>query len=161
LPPEDAQFLQSRQWQTLEVARWFGVPPHLVGEVTKSTTWGTGLEEQNTGLLKYTLQPYLTRFEQRVTREICPVGAFAEFLVDSLLRPDTLARYSGYNLAIMAGWMTRNEARRKENLQPLDGLDEPLVPTLAPPATGPAAPIGTEPDSDAADGDEVDPLTEG
>lgn len=159
LPPEDVQFLQSRQWQVNEIARWFGVPPHLVGDITKSTTWGTGLEQQNMGLLKYTIQPYLTRIEQRVTREILDsTSQYAEFLVDSLLRPDMMQRYQAYNLGIMSGWITRNEVRRKENLPPLPGLDEPLVPTLAPPATGPATPIGDEPASDAADGDDVDPL---
>lgn len=161
LPPEDAQFLQSRQWQTLEVCRWFGVPPHLAGEVTKSTTWGTGLEEQNTGLLKYTLQSYLTRIEQRITREIVdPQLMFAEFLVDSLLRPDMMARYQAANLAVMAGWLTRNEARVRENLPPLPGLDEPLVPTLAPPGDTLTIPVGQEFDENVADGDETDPIAQ-
>lgn len=154
LPPEDAQFLQSRQWQVMEVGRWFGIPVHLLGEVTKATTWGTGLEELNSGLLKYTLQPYLTRFEQRVTREICAVGDYAEFLVDSLLRPDTLARFQAYNLAIMSGWFTRNDARRRENMPPLPGLDEPLVPTLAPPATGPTVTDPNDPLSESIDDEE-------
>ncbi len=134
LPPEDVQFLQSRAFQTLEICRWFGVPPHLAGEMARSTTWGTGLEEQNVGLIKYTLQSYLSRIEQRVTREIVdPEQAYAEFLVDGMVRATMFVRWQGYNMAIMCGAMTRNEVRVKENLPPLPGLDEPLVPTLAPP----------------------------
>ena len=157
MPPEDAQFLQSRQWQTLEVCRWFGVPPHLAGETTKSTTWGTGLEEQNTGLVKYTLQSYLTRIEQRVTREVCPPGTFAEFMVDGLLRATMAVRWGAYNLAILAGWITRNEVRAKENLPPLDGLDEPLIPTLSPPGTYLTEPVDPSADTSPDDEDEDDP----
>lgn len=162
LPPEDVQFLQSRMWQTLEVCRWFGVPPHLAGETTKSTTWGTGLEELNGGLIKYTLQSYLSRIEQRVTRELCdPATQYAEFLVDGLLRATMAVRYQAYNLAVMSGWITRNEIRKRENLPPLPGLDEPLVPMLAPPGLTATEPSGNEPDSDAADGDDTDPLATG
>lgn len=164
LPPEDVQFLQSRQWQTLEVCRWFGVPPHLAGETTKSTTWGTGLEEQNTGLLKYTLQSYLSRIEQRVTREIAnPETQFAEFLVDGLLRASMQQRFTAWNLAVMGGWLTRNEARAKENLPPLPGLDEPLIPTLSPPADYDTEPSTDEPDNGPfdEDEDEQDPSTGG
>lgn len=132
MPPEDAQFLQTRRWQTVEVARWFGIPPWLVGDVEKSTSWGTGIEQQNIAFVSYTLKGWLTRIEQRVTREIVePSTQYSEFLVDGLLRGDTAARYAAYAVGIQWGWLTRNEARVKENLTPIDGLDEPLTPAQA------------------------------
>lgn len=129
MPPDEAQFLQSRRWQTVEIARWFGIPPHLVGDVEKSTSWGSGIEQQNIGFVGYTVRPWLTRLEQRIGWEIVePSTQYAEFLIEGLLRGDTGERYAAYATAIQWGWMTRNEARKKENLPPLDGLDEPLTP---------------------------------
>jgi HK97 family phage portal protein len=121
--------LESRRWQTVEIARWFGIPPHLLGDVEKSTSWGTGIEQQNIGFVAYTLRPWLNRIEQRVTREVVePATQYAEFLIDGLLRGDTAERYAAYSTGIQWGFITRNEARVKENLVPLDGLDEPLTP---------------------------------
>lgn len=148
IPPDAAQFLQSRQWQVTDIARWFGVPPFLIGELTKSTSWGTGLEQINTSFLQYTLRPWLRRIEQRVTREVTePATQYAEFLVDELLRADTLSRYQAYQFALMNGWLTRNEVREMENREPIDGLDEPLVPTVAPPMSTVVAPPDDEPDT--------------
>ena len=129
MPPEDAQFLQSRRWQTVEIARWFGIPPHLVGDVEKSTSWGTGIEQQNIGFVAYTVRGWLTRLEQRIGWEIVePSTQYAEFLIDGLLRGATAERYAAYAQGIQWGWLTRNEARKKENLPPIDGLDTPLTP---------------------------------
>lgn len=129
MQPEDAQFLQSRRWQVIEIARWFGIPPHLLGDVERSTSWGTGIEQQNIAFVAYTIKPWLNRIEQRVTREIITASTqYAEFLIDGLLRGATAERYTAYATAIQWGWLTRNEARTKENLEPIDGLDEPLTP---------------------------------
>ena len=129
MPPDEAKFLQSRRWQTVEIARWFGIPPHLVGDVEKSTSWGSGIEQQNIGFVAYTIRAWLTRLEQRIGNEIVePSTQYAEFLVEGLLRGATGERYASYATAIQWGWMTRNEARRKENLPPINGLDEPLTP---------------------------------
>ena len=148
IPPDAAQFLQSRQWQVTDIARWFGVPPFLIGELTKSTSWGTGLEQINTSFLQYTLRPWLRRIEQRVTREVTePSTQYAEFLVDELLRADTLSRYQAYQFALMNGWLTRNEVREMENREPIPGLDEPLVPTVAPPMSTVVATPDDEPDT--------------
>ena len=65
---EDAQFLQSRQFQIEEIARWFGVPPHLLMQTEKQTSWGTGVAEQNRGLARYTLSSWTSRIEQRLSR---------------------------------------------------------------------------------------------
>lgn len=129
MPPDEAQWLQTRRWQSIEIARWFGIPPHLVGDVEKSTSWGQGIEQQNIGFVAYTVRSWLTRLEQRIGWEIVePTTQYAEFLIEGLLRGATGERYAAYATAIQWGWMTRNEARKKENMPPIDGLDDPLTP---------------------------------
>jgi HK97 family phage portal protein len=129
IPPEQLQFLGSRLFQRGEIATWFGVPPFLVGDTEKTTSWGSGIEQMNTAFVAYTLQSWLKRCEQRVTREVVNMhGQVAEFALDHLLRGDTSERYSSYATAIQWGWMTRNEVRLKENMQTITGLDEPLQP---------------------------------
>lgn len=132
IPPEDAQFLQTRQFQVAEVARIFRIPPHMIGDVQKSTSWGSGIEQQELGYLSHTLRPWLTRIEQQLNKDLLLKSEkrdyLFEHLTDVMLRTDTTARFQAYAQAITTGWMTRNEAREKENQNPLDGLDEPLVP---------------------------------
>jgi HK97 family phage portal protein len=133
IPGRDAQFLQQRQFQIAEIARWFNVPPHMIGDVERSTSWGTGIEQQTIGFLQFTLRRWLVKWEQELNRKlISPLERnyqFIEFNVDGLERGDQDSRYKSYQIAIMTGWMTRNEVRRKENMPALDGLDEPLAPT--------------------------------
>lgn len=125
LPPEDAQLLLTRRFSVTEIARLFGVPPHMIGDVEKSTSWGTGIEQQGIGFVVYTLRPWLSRIEQRVTRDLTGAGVYAEYLVDGLLRGDTESRYKAYAMALQWGWMSRDEIRAKENLEPIpDGAGE-------------------------------------
>lgn len=129
IPPDQLQFLGSRQFQRGEISTWFGVPPFLVGDTEKTTSWGSGIEQTNTAFVAYTLHSWLKRSEQRVTREIIAArGKKALFNLDHLLRGDTQERYQAYGMAIQWGWMTRNEVRLKENMQILPGLDQPLQP---------------------------------
>ena len=127
---DDAQFLSTRSHQVEENARWFGVPLHRIGHTEKATSWGTGIEQFNLGYLMFTIIPWVRRIEQAVSRDLilAPQTFFPEFLMDHLLRGDIKARYNAYRTAIMTGWMTRNEAREKENWNPVEGLDEMLVP---------------------------------
>lgn len=130
IAPEALQFLQSRQWQATEVARMFGVPPHLIGELEKSTSWGTGIEQQNIGFVAYTIRSYTDRIEQRFTRDFAVRGHLLEFDLDRILRGDTMERFQSYGQAVGWGWMTRAEVRTKERMKPLPakyGLDEPLA----------------------------------
>lgn len=131
-PPEDAQFLQTRQFQVSEVSRIFRIPPHMIGDVQKSTSWGSGIEQQEMSYYAHTLRPWLIRIEQQMNKDLLlddeKKSYFFEHLADAFLRTDTAGRYAAYGQAIIQGWMTRNEAREKENMNPLDGLDEPLVP---------------------------------
>src|SRR5262249_45462575 len=129
IPPDSLQFLESRRWQTTEIARLFGIPPHLVGDVEKSTSWGTGIEQQNVGFVAYTIASYTERIQQRVSREIVNTrGQYAEFDLTKLMRGDTAERFTAYANGIQWGWLTRNEARAAENLEPIEGLDIPLTP---------------------------------
>lgn len=127
--PDELQFLESRRWQTNELARLYGIPPHLVGDVERSTSWGTGIEQQNTAFVAYTLASWANRIEQRVTREVVSTrGQTAAFDFSSLLRGDMTERFNAYAIAVQWGFMTRQEARLREDWEPIDGLDEPLQP---------------------------------
>ena len=146
IPPDSLQFLESRRWETTEVARWFGIPPHLVGDVEKSTSWGAGIEQQNVGFVSYTVSGWTNRIEQRATREVISTNKqYSEFDLDRLLRGDMAERYAAYAVGIQWGWLTRNEARNKENMNSIDGLDEPLTPLNM--AAGPAMPVPGEPNA--------------
>lgn len=129
IPPDQLQFLESRGWQTREIARLFGIPPHLVGDVEKSTSWGTGIEQQNVGFVAYTIAGWTKRIEQRFTREIIRTRKqYSEFDLDQLMRGSTQERFAAYALAIQWGWISRNEVRLKESMAPQKGLDDFLVP---------------------------------
>lgn len=121
IPPEDAQLLQTRQFSVTEIARLFGIPPHMIGDVEKSTSWGTGIQEQTLGFVKFTLLNWLRRVELRYTAEIlADPNVYAEFLVDGLLRGDSQERIAYYTAALSNGWMTGQEVREKENLPFVD-----------------------------------------
>ena len=131
IPPDQLQFLESRRWPVGEVARAFGLPPHLVGDVEKSTSWGTGIEVQNVGLVTYTASNYTKRIEQRITREVVATrGKVAEFDLDDLMRGSTAERYQALSVAVGGPWMARNEARVSEKRKP---LADPEYDELLPP----------------------------
>ena len=121
LTPDDAQFLQSRDFQALEIARLFGIPLHLLQMQEKSTSWGSGLEIQGRAFVDYTLRPFFIRVSQALT--LClPPGMFAEFVTDDITKADTATRFANYNMALGGqgvGWMCVDEVRRLEGLPPL------------------------------------------
>lgn len=135
ISPQDAQLLESRKFTVTEIARLFGIPPHLLGDIEKSSSWGTGIEQQMIGFVQFTLLPWLKLVEQRATRELLPGGwtsgsFYAEYSVEGLLRGDSAARGAFYHQAITDGWLSRNEVRVKENLEAGPAsLDEYLVPS--------------------------------
>ena len=134
LSPADAQLLESRKLTVTEIARMFGLPPVLLADVEKTTSWGTGIEQQMIGLVQFTLLPWLRAVEQRLTLDVLPGGWTkgqwrAEYSVEGLLRGDSAARAQFYHQAITDGWLNRNEVRDKENLETVDGLDEFLAPS--------------------------------
>jgi HK97 family phage portal protein len=130
--PEDAQMLESRGFSVEEVCRFFGVPPFMVGHTEKTTSWGTGLEQQTLGFQKFTLRRRLKRIEQAAEKQLLTpadraAGITIEFNLEGLLRGDSAARASFYNAGLTNGWMTINEVRALENLPPVEGGDVPRM----------------------------------
>lgn len=130
VPPEEAQFLQTRKFQVLEVARWYRMPPHKIGDLERATF--SNVEHQGLDYVVNTLRAWLTRLEQAIARTLFTDSErdvlFAEFLVDGLLRGDQKARYDAYAVARSWGWMSANEIRERENMNAIPGGDAYLMP---------------------------------
>lgn len=126
--PGDAQLIESRKFGIVEIAILYGLPVHLVGMVEKSTSWGTGIEQQNIGLVVYTLTPWMTRVEQRVSAELLPPGVAADFNTKGLLRGDIKTRYEAYARGVAGGFLKPLEARDEEGLPRTDGDDRLYLP---------------------------------
>lgn len=121
--PEDAQFLGTRAAQNLDMAMLFGVPPHMLGQTDKTTSWGTGIEQQQLGFLAYTLDGWLGRFEDAWSAML-PRPHAAVFDRNAMLRTDAAGRYAVYSAARSAGILTQNEIRAIENYGPVEGGDD-------------------------------------
>lgn len=137
---EDAQFLQSRQFQIEEIARWTGVPPHLLMQTEKQTSWGTGVAEQNRGLARFTLPMWTTPIEQTASR-LLRDPLFAEFDFAGLERPTPEQEIDLLIKQVQGGIITPNEARRIRNMPPIEGGDK-LRTTPAAPAAPTESPSG-------------------
>lgn len=118
ISPEQAQFLETRKFQINEIARIFRVPPHMVGDLEKSSF--SNIEQQSLEFVKYTLDPWVIRWEQAISRSLLRPDEkklyFAKFNVDGLLRGDYVSRMNGYATARQNGWMSANDIRELENL---------------------------------------------
>lgn len=125
----DAELMESRKWSLREVCRWFRVQPSKVADL-ENYKYAT-VEAENINYVTDTLLSWAIRWEQAIRRDLIIAKGrfFARHNLDSLLRGDAAARAQAWALAIMWGWMTRNEVRAKENMNPIDGLDEPLTPS--------------------------------
>ncbi len=125
--PQDAELLATREFGVEEICRWFGVPPHMAGHTGKSTSWGTGLEQQVLGFLTFSLQPWLTLIEQQIHKDLLLPTERAEYyvehVVEGLMRADSAGRAALYSSAGQNGWMSREEIRSKENLPRKEGTD--------------------------------------
>ena len=136
MPATDAQYIQSRTFQIREVARIFGVPPHMIAELEQATF--SNIEHQSIDFVVHTLRPWLIRWEQSIQmRLVSPreqASIFAEFLVDGLLRGDLAARYAAYSIARNGGWMSANDIREAENMNPIEGGEIYLIPLNMVPA---------------------------
>lgn len=141
IAPDEAQFLESRKFQIRDIARFYRMPPHKIQDLEQATF--SNIEEQSIEFVTDTLRPWLVAWEQSIYKDLLLERErkryYIEHLVDGLLRGNTISRYTAYASGINAGWMVRNEARERENLNPIDGLDEPLQPlnmTAAPGGQG-------------------------
>lgn len=145
ITPEDAQFLDSRRFQVQEVARIFGVPPHLLYETTANTSWGSGLEEQTAGFIAFTLNHYSARFEQALTAQLLwrRPRRTVRFDYDPLMRGKLLEQLQAGRTGIAAGIWSPDEVRRRLGLGPRpDGLGGVYVMQLN---TRPAADLDGKP----------------
>ena len=118
ISPEQAQFLETRKFQIDEIARIFRVPPHMVGDLEKSSF--SNIEQQSLEFVKYTLEPWIIRWEQSLNRALLTEKEkpdyFVKFNVDGLLRGDYQSRMNGYAIARQNGWMSANDIRSLEQL---------------------------------------------
>jgi hypothetical protein len=155
---KDAEFLDSRKFSVAEIARWFGVPPHMVGDVERSTSWGSGIEQQGLGFLIYSLQPWIELLEQsiRYTFIIQPERYYAKFNANAILRMDQKAQADMFAVMIEKGILSPNECRELLDRNPREGGDEYVDVAKSEPAPAPPPPPPAgEPDPDE-DEDEED-----
>lgn len=145
----DAEFLASREFQIAEICRWFDVPPVLVHHLTKTTSWGTGVEAIMLAFVRNNLNPWLQAYTHAIRRDLILVPNLyeARFDLEDLIRGDSKAQAEFYSRLVLNGILTRNEARAALGYNPLDGLDDPLTPTNTATSDGRPGNGGGEPQS--------------
>ena len=121
IPPEEAQFLETRKFQINEIARLYRIPPHMVGDLDKSSF--SNIEQQSLEFVKYTLDPWVIRWEQSLQRSLLLPGEkgkyFIKLNVDGLLRGDYQSRMNGDAVGRQNGWFSANDMREMENMNPI------------------------------------------
>lgn len=121
IPPEEAQFLETRKFQINEIARLYRIPPHMVGDLDKSSF--SNIEQQSLEFVKYTLDPWVIRWEQSLQRSLLLPREkgkyFIKLNVDGLLRGDYQSRMNGYAVGRQNGWFSANDIREMENMNPI------------------------------------------
>lgn len=159
LSAEDSQLLDARKYQVVDIARAFGVPPHLIGETSAATSWGSGLEEMTKAFLMFTVVPHLVRYEQELNRKLFRTyKRFIEFDREALQAGNLKAQADYFRAALGgpgsgAGWMTVDEVRRARYLPPLGGdaakLFRPDTGPKPAPTPAPANPPTPDPGASA------------
>lgn len=121
IPPEEAQFLETRKFQISEIARLYRIPPHMVGDLEKSSF--SNIEQQSLEFVKYTLDPWVIRWEQSLQKSLLLPSEknkyFIKLNVDGLLRGDYQSRMNGYATGRQNGWFSANDIREMENMNPI------------------------------------------
>lgn len=160
IPPETAQFLETRKFQVTEIARMMRVPPHKIGDLERATF--SNIEQQALEYVQDSLGGWLARIEAQARKDLFGPGAFfAEFLVDGLLRADILTRYRAYSIGRLGGWLTPNNILNKENMEPRldDGGDEYMLPLNVTAEGGPDAGAPTPPPGSLGPAEDVMKMT--
>lgn len=125
ISPKDIQLLESRSWSVEEICRWFRVPPWMVGHTEKSTSWGSGIEQQMIAFLVFTLAPWIRRIEQSISKDLLTPAErlryYPKYAVEGLLRADSAARSAFYGVMVDKGILTRDEVRELEDREPMGG----------------------------------------
>jgi len=127
ITPEESQFIETRRFQSGQIAALYRVPPHMVGDVDKTTSWGTGIEEMGLGFVTYTLGAWLARIEQALSF-LLPRGQFVKANVGALLRGRVLDSYQAFSIGKQWGWLSTNDIREMLDLTPIPGGDTYLQP---------------------------------
>lgn len=158
ISPEQAQFLEQRQFTVDEIARWFRVPPHMIGNMEKDSSWGAGIEQQSIGFVNYTLRPWLTRIERSWTDNMLTFnpGSYFRFDTVDLFRGD-LAAMADFGVKTHGfGGFSAHEWRKRffPSLGRYDGDDQHYFMVNT-------APVGTEPVSPVKDAVTVDGAADG
>ncbi|MDO5116196.1 MAG: phage portal protein [Synergistaceae bacterium] len=126
---EDMQFIQSRQFTVEEVARIFRVPLHMIQSTEKTTSWGSGIEQMSIGFVQLSLLPWIKRWENCISKYlISESNIYVKLAVEGLMRGDMKTRYESYQKGILSGFISPNEARALEDMNPRDGGDEFFMP---------------------------------
>lgn len=145
LPPDTARFLETCTYGLRQMAMIHRIPPHFLADLERATF--SNIEHQDIGFVRHTMMPWLVRWEQAIWLKLLSPAEradyFAEHLVDALERGDTQARYSSYNIGRNGGWLSANDIREKENMNPIENGDVYLVPLNMVPAD--QAGMDTEP----------------
>ena len=130
ISPDHAQFLETRKFQVNEIARLYRVPPHMIQDLERATF--SNIEHQDIGFVRHTLRPWLTRWEQAVARDMLLEKErgryFAGHQTSDLLRGDLESRYKAYAVGRQQGFLSANDIRQEENMTPIEGGDQYLVP---------------------------------
>lgn len=154
---EDAQWLEARKFSRTDIAMFFGVPPHMIGDTEKSTSWGTGIEQQSIGFVAYTLEDHLTMWEEAINRDL--IGAeeqlYARFNRAALVKGDIKARWEAYVKGLQWGVYSPNEIRALEDQNPRDGGD-----VFYPPPNTAGPPIIDDSDDGDNDGSSLEEDTD-
>ena len=151
---EDSQFILSRKFSVTDIARWFGVPPHMIGDLDRATN--NNIEQQSLEFVIYNLTPWLVFWEQAILQNLILAKRtyFAEFNVEGLLRGDSASRAAFFGKMFQVGVYSPNEIRRIEGRNEVDGGDQRFVPAnmrpLDAPFVTPGAPSGGAPPADGA-----------
>lgn len=128
IPPEDAQYLETRQFQSGEIsAKIYGVPPHLTGDTEKQTSWGTGVEQMSIGFVTYTIMPECVLQEHEINVKILGNGLYCKYSLDGLLRADAKSRAETLQIERRNGVITADEWRELNERNPIEGGSELIV----------------------------------
>jgi len=127
MTPSDAQTLEQRKYQAIDICKIFGVPPQMIGESDSNVEWGNSLEQRNIAFVQYVLRSWAVAIEQEFNRKLVRPPYFCELNLNGLMRGDSKSRSEFYASGIQNGWITPNEARKFENLPPHPDGDQLFI----------------------------------
>ena len=134
IPAADAQLIEQREFQVVDISRMFGVPPWMINSTEKTTSWGSGMVEQFMAFIRVTVLPHLVRVQQEIESKLLPPRHTVEYDYKYLLRGDQKTRHESHKMALgggaQPGWMTANEVRISEGLDTLPGGDVLYMPVV-------------------------------